>query len=98
MSGSPKDFDVINLTETSQFEEFFKTNVNIEGYDPFYSPSNTGVTGIYVKSIYNTVEITDLKLLMLILNPPGLKLKIVRVKILCVAAFIDILVMTWMNF
>ena len=64
MSGSPKDFDIVNLTETSQFEDFFKTNVNIEGYDPFYSPSNTskGGTGIYVKSIYNTVERTDLKI------------------------------------
>ena len=64
LAGSPKDFDVVNLTETSQFEEFFKTNVNIEGYDPFYSPSNTskGGTGIYVKSIYNTVESTDLKI------------------------------------
>ena len=63
LSGSPKDFDVINLTETSQVDEMFKTNVTIEGYTQFYTPTNSmkGGTCIYVKTIYNAVERTDLK-------------------------------------
>ena len=65
LSGVPNDIDVINLTETSQkANENFKTNISIEGYESFFTPSNSrkGGTGIYVKGIYNTIERSDLNI------------------------------------
>ena len=35
------DMDIIAITETSQKEEFFTTNVSINGYKEFYTPSNS---------------------------------------------------------
>ena len=63
LSGVPKDFDVINITETSQKNnENFKANVSITGYNSFFtsSLSNKGGAGMYVKNVYNSIERTDL--------------------------------------
>ncbi len=63
LSSLPTDFDVINITETSQkVDQNFKCNVSMDGYESFFTSSNSnkGGTGIYVKETYNTVERTDL--------------------------------------
>ena len=101
LSGSPKDFDVINLTETSQQEnENFKTNVSMEGYDPFFTPSNSikGGTGIYVKSVYDTIERTDLKIKDDDFESTWIEIKNNKSKILFVAAYIGTLVIIWIIF
>ena len=66
LSGNPIEFDVINITETSQnILGDFKTNISIEGYDPYFTPSNSskGGTGIYIKNIFDAIERTDLKIM-----------------------------------
>ena len=65
LSEALTDFDVINITETSQnVNENFKTNVSIEGYELYSTPNNNrGGTSIYVKSIFNIVERSDLNIL-----------------------------------
>ena len=63
VANCPFKFDVINITETSQKSDAsFLTNINIDGYDSFFTPSNTskGGTGIYVKSDYDVFERVDL--------------------------------------
>ena len=55
LSEAPTDFDVINITETSQnVNENVKRNVTIEGYELYSTPSNTnmGGTSIYVKRAF----------------------------------------------
>ena len=67
LSSIPIDFDVINITETSQkVTENFKLNISIDGYDPFFTPSNSGKggTGIYIKKMYDTIERSDLNILI----------------------------------
>ena len=56
--------DVIAITETShKNDEFFTTNVSIEGYKEFYTPSNSSKRGtaLYVKDNYDVFERSDLK-------------------------------------
>ena len=63
LSGTPIDFDVLNITETSQKIDYnFKSNISIEGYVNFFTPSytNKGGTGIYIKSSYDSLERNDL--------------------------------------
>ena len=65
ISSTSSTFGVIAITETSQKNnEYFKTNVSIEGYQEFYSPSNSskGGTALYVKDCYDVFERSDLKI------------------------------------
>lgn len=60
----PTDFDIINITETSQSIEGFKGNVSIQGYDSYFTPSNSakGGTGIFVKNNIDSIERPDLSI------------------------------------
>ena len=52
------------ITETShKYNELSATNVSIQGYKEFFTPSNSskGGTAIYVKENYNVFERNDLK-------------------------------------
>ena len=58
--------DIIALTETSQKNnENFKSNIDIEGYESYYTPSysSKGGTAIYANKKFNNIEIKDLKAL-----------------------------------
>ena len=64
LTGTTVTLDVIAITETSQHnEEFFTSNVSLEGYKPFYTPTNSskGGTALYVNSNLNVFERNDLK-------------------------------------
>ena len=66
ITSSNTNFDVINITETSQkVDEYFKQNISIDGFNSYFTPSNTakGGTGIYVKSSYNSFERSDLNVI-----------------------------------
>ena len=57
---------ILTITETShKNEEFFIKNISLQGYNGFYTPSNSnkGGTAIYVKGNYDVFERTDLKFL-----------------------------------
>ena len=57
--------DIIAITETSQKnDDFFTTNVSMNGYKEFYTPSNSskGGTALYVKEKYEIFERIDLKI------------------------------------
>ena len=61
----PCNFDIINITETSQSTvKEFKTNINVEGYESYFTPSKTlkGGTGIYVKKNYDSILREDLNI------------------------------------
>ena len=64
LAGSSSKFDVIAITETSQkiINEDFKTNISMEGYLNFSTPSNSnkGGTAIYVKNTFDVIERLDL--------------------------------------
>ena len=56
--------DVIAISETSENKSHsFISNVNIDGFSPFSTPSNSknGGTALFVKNNYNVMERTDLK-------------------------------------
>ena len=58
LAGMPCNFDIINITETSQSTvKEFKTNINVEGYESYFTPSKTlkGSTGISVKKNYDSI-------------------------------------------
>ena len=63
ISNTSSELDVIAITETShKNNEFFTTNVSIEGYKEFYtSNSSKGGTALYVKDNYDVFELSDLK-------------------------------------
>ena len=63
ISGTSSEFDIIASTETSQINDFFTSNVSLEGYHEFYTPSNSskGGTALYVKECYDVFEHSDLK-------------------------------------
>ena len=64
ISGTSSEFDIIAITETShQIDDFFTSNVSLEGYHEFYTPSNSskGGTSLYVKECYDVFERSDLK-------------------------------------
>ena len=57
--------DIVAITETSHKNgDFFTTNASLEGYNEFYTPSNSskGGTAIYVKENYDVFERNDLKI------------------------------------
>ena len=55
--------DIIAISETSEHSDHFLSNVSIDGYSLFHTPSNSrnGGTALYVKNIYNPFERHDLK-------------------------------------
>ena len=58
------DFDIVAITETSeQAENSFLSNVEMEGYSFFHTPTNSrkGGAALYVNSSYNPYERFDLK-------------------------------------
>ena len=64
ISSTSSEFDIIAITETShKNDEFFTTNVSMEGYNEFFTPSNSskGGTAIYVKGNHDVFERSDLK-------------------------------------
>ena len=64
LSNSVSAFDVIGITETSQnTETFFTSNISINGYKPFFTPTNSrkGGTFLYVRSSLDVFERIDLK-------------------------------------
>ena len=55
--------DIIAITETSQKNiESFKSNIDIEGYETYLTPSNSnkGGTALYVNNKFNIIERKDL--------------------------------------
>ena len=65
LAGTSDGLDIVAITETSeQNDNFFITNVSLDGYSPFYTPTNSskGGTAIYVKSSYDPFERHDLKI------------------------------------
>ena len=65
ISNLSSDMDIIAITETSQKnDDFFTTNVSMNGYKEFYTPSNSskGGTALYVKEKYEIFERIDLKI------------------------------------
>ena len=55
--------DIIAITETSQKKhQNFKSNIDIEGYETYLTPSNSnkGGTALYVNNKFNTIERKDL--------------------------------------
>ena len=68
----------IAITETSQRnDDFFTTNVSMNGYKEFYTPSNSskGGTALYVKEKYEIFERIDLKIQNDFWKVSGLKLR-----------------------
>ena len=65
ISSASSEFDIIAITGTSQKNnELSTTNVDIQGYKEFYTPSNSskGGTALYVKENYDVFERSDLKM------------------------------------
>ena len=64
LSNDSDKFDIIAITETSQklLNEEFYTNVSLEGYINFSTPTmtNKGGTIIYTKNTYDVIERTDI--------------------------------------
>ena len=60
---NPTDFDVNNITQTSQKADNFKTKISIEGYESFFTPWNSekGGSALFLKSAYDSFERVDLK-------------------------------------
>ena len=58
------ELDIINITETSQNinNETFKSNINLQGYSYYSTPSNSikGGTIIYVKNSFEVTKRCDL--------------------------------------
>ena len=70
LSGIPIDFDVLNITETSEKKEGgFMSNISMEGYDSYFTPSNSsrGGTGIYVET-NNSLRVNRGEITLLILK------------------------------
>ena len=64
ISSTSSEFGIIAITETShKNDEFLTTNVSMEGYNEFFTPSNSskGGTAIYVKGNHDVFERSDLK-------------------------------------
>ena len=59
------DLDIIAITETSHKKDgIFTTNVSINGFKEFYTPSNSskGGTALYIKENYDVFGRNDLKI------------------------------------
>ena len=67
LSNNPTDLDIITITETSQQinNVNFKTNIKLEGYEFFSTPTNTsrGGVAIYTKSKFDVIERPDLDII-----------------------------------
>ena len=66
LSNTSSNVDIITITETSQSinSNNFKSNVKLDGYELFSTPSysNKGGTGIYIKNKYDFIEREDIKI------------------------------------
>ena len=66
LSSTTSDIDIIAITETSQQANNinFKTNVKLEGYEIYSTPTNTSKGGvvIYTKSKFDVLERLDLNI------------------------------------
>ena len=65
VSSTPSKFEVLAITETSQRAgENFKSNIEIDGFDFFKTPSNSdkGGTALYFNSNFKAFERIDLKI------------------------------------
>ena len=65
LASTPSKFHVLAITETSQkADENFKSNVKIDGYDLFKTPSNSdkGGTVLYLSNSFKPFERVDLKI------------------------------------
>ena len=67
LAGSNSQFDVMAITESSQMidNNDFKTNISMEGYSNFCTPSNStkGGSTIYVKNTFDVTERLDLNVI-----------------------------------
>ena len=63
LSAMSSSFDIIAITETSQHDEYFTSNITLEGYADFSTPTNSEKGGalLYVNSSYNPFERQDLR-------------------------------------
>ena len=65
MGGTASAIDVIAISETSEHDEHsFISNIEMEGYDPFSTPtlSLKGGTALFVNKDYKAFERTDIKI------------------------------------
>ena len=65
LASSSSELDFIAITETSHNDhDKFISNIKIDGYDLFSTPTNTskGGTAIFAKKKFDTIERTDLKI------------------------------------
>ena len=64
VSSMSTSFDIIAISETSQTDENFKSNVSLKGYEVYSTPSNCSKGGValYVNDNFNNLERTDLKI------------------------------------
>ena len=67
LSSTDSDIDIIAITETSQQNDnvTFKTNVKLEGYELYSTPTNTskGGVAVYTKNKFNVLERSDLNII-----------------------------------
>ena len=66
ISSVPSKLDVIAITETSEKEEFgFLTNVEMEGYELFHTPSkiSKGGTAVYVNNCFDSLVRNDINII-----------------------------------
>ena len=67
LTSTDSDIDIIAITETSQQQNdnvTFKTNVKLEGYELYSTPTNTnkGGVAVYAKNKFNVFERSDLNI------------------------------------
>ena len=65
LSSVSTKLDVLAITETSEKEEIgFLTNVELEGYELFHTPSkiSKGATAVYVNKSFDSLERNDIKI------------------------------------
>ena len=93
LSNDSTKFDIIAITETTQriTNEKFHTNIDLEGYANFSTPTNTnkGGTVIYTKNIYDVTERIDFNICHDLYESIWIEI-IKRVKMLFVAPYTDI--------
>ena len=65
MTGTPTKMDILAITETSENNDTgFMTNIEIEGYENYHTPSNSskGGTAIYVSKKFDTFKRCDISI------------------------------------
>ena len=101
LSATTTKLDIIAITETSEKDETgFVTNVEIEGYDLFHTPtlSAKGGSAIYVNKNYDSLERYDLNIKDIEYEITWIEIKNKKVRILFVVMCIGIHIITVMIF